>query len=154
MKEIINNSVSRFLNNVIDNIPVKKSGTYNRQDPTHFEKGDSEFTYKGVSYLVSFNNCGWGIDLTISKYSYPDLKWGKIDICEIYLTTERNFIDGKWKNVDIIIPRQKGFKGCLKLLALGFPEILKPGFKSLREQEYERYATCEDDPMGCLADYE
>ena len=154
MKEIKHETAIRLIENVLDCIPQSSSGTYNRQDPTAFSKGSVDTEYKGMRIRLSYDDCTWGITLTISKLvpRFPDVNpipeydkdfyWKEKDLGEFYLTWDRELIDGKWINVSRLIPRQKT-SGLLKFL-----HILKKNLEPVPLPVYD-----EDEGMGCPSMY-
>ena len=65
MKTLTHPSLVNLVNNLIQRIPVTKSGTYNqRQDATHFQKGFIEYKLKGWDFPVTieYSDCTWVID--------------------------------------------------------------------------------------------
>lgn len=129
MKQSEHPTLIRLLNNVVSEIPVTKRGTYNRQDPTAYEKGEKEFSYKGKDFVLTFSDCTWGIELEIFKgYYYPNSKkiWYRDYIAGFYISRESKYDKKTNRRVsyDLIIYRQKDSKGTLKLLAKAFPQCL------------------------------
>lgn len=153
-------TVVRLLHNIVNDTPVKKSGTYNRADPTYFEKGEQVFEYKGKRFYFKYNDCTWGIEIEIGKliprFDYSDVPkeeyhpfWDvEKEIAGFYISRENriNPETRRWSNYDNVIFRQGSAKGTLKLLALAFKEVLMPNFKSQKEIEYERQMNENNEP--------
>lgn len=155
MKTIQHPSFVRLLNNIVNEIPTKVSGTYNTTDPTAFEKGEMKFEYKGKRFLITFWDCTWGIEITIYKReiknievdlsdinvnSIPDWAFSEKEIAGFYINRNSRFNEEKerWEGFEEVILRQKGLKGMIGLLGSVFSQCLKPDFISLKEQLYER----------------
>jgi hypothetical protein len=119
MRIIKHLSAFRLLINVINNIPISEKGTYDKADTTQYEKGTMVFMYNEEEYIISFYDCTWGIEISISKK-------------ETLLKRIASF----YVDSDGIVLRQKGFCGCLQMLSNVFPETLRPDFISLRERGY------------------
>lgn len=86
-----------------------RSGTYNRADPTHYEKGKADFyvgdepigicpesggqEYAHVILRVEFYDCTWGVDF---KFIYSVGEEGRKDeVSKAYFDR-----DGKWLRID------------------------------------------------------
>lgn len=149
-KNITHPVVIRLLENIIDDTPMKSSGTYNRQDPTYYEKGEQVFEYKGKHFLFKYNDCTWGIEITISRvtfFPYSNKIWKHCKIGGFYLSRESHYINGHWENYTEVILRQKTSKGLFRLLAKAFPKCMKPdfiGYKRRQEEDNEMWI----DPAG------
>lgn len=87
--------LTKLLWDLVDVTPVYKTGTYNKQDPTHFEKG--QLDYRGLR-LKYFDNC-WGIDFTL---------------CTIDINKRDGVVLAKFGLYDNIVSH--GRKDCLKVL--------------------------------------
>jgi len=118
MKTIKNKTAFRLLYNIVCIIPIKKHGVYDVTDPTYFEKGEIKFQYDENDYIFKFFDSTWGIEISIIQNTPLGIK----KIASFYLDEEG------------ILLRQKGFCGCLLILAKTFPEVLHPNFISKREQ--------------------
>ena len=130
-KTIYHRSVIRLLENIVEDTPIKSSGTYNRQDPTHFEKGERRFEYKGVPFLFEYHDVTWGIEITIYRITYwPDGNsvWKHVRVGGFYLERDRE---------PRIILRQPTSKGLFLLLAKAFPECMKLDFVGFRRRRME-----------------
>lgn len=168
-RQIEHPSFLRLLNNIVSDIPVKKSGTYNRQDPTAFEKGDQDFEHNGKRFNIEFSDITWGIEITISKYvpRFPDEEeyahpnpndtflWRKKEIAGFYISRENRYdsVTSRWENYEVVILRQKGTKGMAGLLSKAFKHVLAPNFKSKKQKAYDEYMSYQDnecwtDPAG------
>lgn len=146
MKIIYHRPAIRLLENIIDDTPVKTSGTYNRQEPTYYEKGERVFEYKGIPFSFEYYDVTWGIEITVSRITYwPDGNsvWKHVRVGGFYLERDR---------VPRIILRQPTSKGLFCLLAKAFPECMKPNFKGLKtrrmEEEMEKDNEMWIDPAG------
>jgi len=128
---------------------MKSSGTYNRADPTCFEKGEMKFSYKGKKFLIRYNDCTWGVEITIYKMvcKYPQFEndsscpdhflYREEKIAGFYISRERGFEKGRgFYNYEVVVLRQKGLKGMPGLLGRAFRQCLKPDFISLKEQMF------------------
>lgn len=141
MKRIAHPFFYRMLENIVEDTPEKSSGTYNRMDPTAFSKGEQDFEYGGKRFQFCYNDVTWGIEIEIYRYHVrfpkdepnPDPKvdfwWRKQKIGGFYLDRDDK----------VVIPRQNGTKGLAFLLGRAFRHVLKPGFKSWKEIEYEKW---------------
>lgn len=141
-KESEHPTLVRLLNNVVYEIPVTQTGTYNRQDPTHYEKGQKEFSYDGKDFMVTFHDCTWGIEIEIYKVThYENSKtiWYKWLIAGFYVSRDSRYNSktDRWEGYDKIIYRQKGSKGALKLLALVFPQCLQSTYRNPFQIEWD-----------------
>lgn len=58
-----------LIKNLIDLIPSYQSGTYNRQDPTHYEKGETEV----LGLKLQYYDVSWGVELSICSYTGKEL---------------------------------------------------------------------------------
>lgn len=76
MKEIKHPIAVKLIEDLLERIPMTKNGTYNRQDPTHYEKG--EIVQDGL--LIKYWDCTWGVEVTISTES------GRVELASIYFT--------------------------------------------------------------------
>lgn len=85
--EINHPAAVRLIQTLLEYIPIKTKGTYNRADPTHYEKGELEIEIvPGLKYKLSFHDCTWGIELEIEKSLNNGWTW--IESREIYLTSD------------------------------------------------------------------
>jgi len=146
---------------IISIIPISSKGSYNKTDPTRFEKGGLEIT-KLIS--LSFYDCTWGVEVTL-----------KIKTKEYSFYLDKAFGGGK----DEVIFRDgfrpyhwKYLKGLLKKFPVAEDEMQEYYELSVIRRaivkHYEKikqpipadidsqYASREyfEDPMGCLSDYE
>ena len=67
IKEIKHKFAIELVADILKCIPVEDSGTYNQQDPTHYEKGSIEVELKGIIWKLETYDCTWGITLTINR---------------------------------------------------------------------------------------
>ena len=139
-KESSHPSLVRLFQNIVRDTPVVKSGTYNRQDPTYFEKGWQTFQYGGENFCIEYNDVTWGIEVTISRVTYfPESKaiWREKEIAGFYL--DRDY------HATTVIYRQRDSKGVIGLLMRAFHYVLNPQFEiSKNEEENEEWI----DPAG------
>ena len=155
MKTIKHPSFVRLLKAIIDDTPSTESGTYNKMDPTAFEKGEVEFDYKGNHFVLNYNDCTWGITITICKFvkRYPkklmviseNMCWVRKKIAEFYLDDQNQ----------AVYPRQRTLCGMPGLLGRVFKHCFRPDFVSAKQREYERQFNYVDDgePMTCPSCY-
>ncbi|MFA6335814.1 MAG: hypothetical protein WCX48_09760 [Bacteroidales bacterium] len=144
-KELFHPSLYRLLDNIVNDCPVTKSGTYNRQDPTHFERGEMSFEYKGAKYLFEYYDCTWGIEVTISHTR------NKKEIASFYLDWDARKYNEKlerFEKAKSVRPRQDGKGFVVILLARAFPHVLHPFYKSKKELAYEEEMEMWIDPAG------
>jgi len=73
---------------VIDRAHEYDSGTYNRQDPTHYSKSSIDFN----GFHIEINDVTWGVEITI--YSRVLGRNGKKKLAGLYFTDE-----GRQRNV-------------------------------------------------------
>lgn len=122
----------RIIYDLIDRIPIEQTGTYNRQDPTKFEKG--VLIVKGLR--IELHDCTWGVELTI--YSDANARKG-YELAGIYLSRgDRNegdelIVGNLWHNKWLLILRQIN-KDCNPI-------------------EYNNHNDYEEDPMGPVSRY-
>lgn len=122
-------SVIKLIEEVINFIPVVKSGTYNKTDPTHFEYGYLELRY---GMAVQYYDVTWGITFK--------MVFDKKREQELYLCRD--------EKESIAIFRDSWNKRGILLLKDQLATIKELGTdKSIIED-------CSEDPYGCLADYE
>lgn len=114
----------------LDNrIPIYKSGTTNKADPTAYTKGKITFKYGDQEYTITTTNC-WGTEFTL--YQKQGIK--EIQLGGIYLDTDNGGSlhprkEWDWKYLPII-------RHCVNT-----NPIIEP-------------SDSEMDPMGSLSDYE
>jgi hypothetical protein len=88
MKSIKHPVAVKLIEDLIERIPMRQNGTYNKQDPTHFERG--WITYNGLT--LKYYDCTWGVEVRICTYD------DKIELAAIYLTSD-------WGRRNELIPR-------------------------------------------------
>ncbi len=65
----------KVISNLIERVPDYKSGTYNQQDPTTFEKGSGLFNVFGNQFQVMTNDCTWGVEVEIYIVRSFSMDW-------------------------------------------------------------------------------
>ncbi len=150
MKNTKHPAAIRLIEDVLNCIGMDSSGTYNAQDPTHFEKGTLELS-NGVT--LHYNDCTWGIELTLYKKRPRKAM-------VLGIASERNYQSiylsrGFGRNDDDeLCPREDWKAGSLVFLKNLLPLIKAEGVDKEEEMAYRMSEDYEPDPMGCLADYE
>lgn len=109
MKPITHPVAIKLIRGVIDRIPIYKTGTYNRADPTHFEKGEHDMEFENDWIQIETHDCTWGVTLRIKSCQGPEK--------EIYL--DRGCFGGK----DELIPRESWKPGDLLYLRRLLPHL-------------------------------
>ena len=163
----------KLLENLVDRIGVDESGTYNRQDPTHYEKGTATFDVHGKMLRIHFNDCTWGVEIEICMLKHVPFDrlpaniweddetltaWKKSKHGTQFKMDERGitylspllsnyYLTGDWgpRNQVIIRKQAKGILKLLYQLVQKYPSV-RPTWEELMEME--------EDPMGSLSDYE
>ncbi len=138
MKNTKHPAALRLIYDVLNFIPEICSGTYNRADPTAFETGELQVNKDNK---IIYHDCTWGVEIRlINKYLKDQ---------EIYLS--RGFGPNE---EDELIPRDNWNDGSLLLLKKLLPAIKELGFDKEADRAYKNSPDYEEDPYGCLADYE
>jgi len=109
---------------IIERADEYASGTYNKNDPTHYSKSTIQFE----NYEIHFNDCTWGVEITI----YEETK----EVASLYFTDNG-------RSRDEIVIRENWEHKWFKLFDRIIAEV----------PVVERYQY-EDDGYGCLSDYE
>ncbi|HEY1871416.1 MAG TPA: hypothetical protein VGG71_10170 [Chitinophagaceae bacterium] len=133
MNRIKNKYAIKLVQELIERIPVKSKGTYNRQDPTHYEKGELDFK----DYIIEMFDCTWGVEITIHakdfRFSSPySDKFQKSAMGGIYLSQDFGY------NQSELIPRDKWDSKYFKLFQQIVKEVAPKG--RYVEHQHEREA--------------
>lgn len=120
-KDIYHPIANRIVTDLINKIPVCKRGTYNRQDPTMFQKGEIEVD----GYLLSMHDCTWGVELTIEKK-------GKV-ISDIYSTWDDH------PRRKCLVPRKSFKMKHLKLMKALSAKLPEREVSRVESEAWERF---------------
>lgn len=134
-------SVINLLEELQLRIPESSSGTYNKADPTHYEKGTLEFNQGGKDFMIAYNDCTWGVEFEL--YLKP-AKRRLVLLSGIYLSRGFGLNDPSTFH-----KRGKWIKGTFNILHKFVRDI-----PVVPEKTQEYWENHEPDPWGCLADYE
>jgi hypothetical protein len=139
MKSIKHPVAIRLFDELREYIPISSKGTYNRQDPTHYEKGSVRVKLNEVlEFEIKMSDITWGVTFEISRVWFNTKK--RKEIGKIYKDGDE-LIDHGWK------------KGMFKLTYRLLQQLKKTGI-NYHQLEMKRMENWEEDPMGSLSDYE
>lgn len=131
MKPITHPVALNVIYELIERIPIHQKGTYNKMDPTHFEKGE----LVTPAYRIKLHDCTWGVELTFYSGTNP-LHRGHKELAGIYLS--RGFAGSE----DELIPRDgwnnSWFK-TIKEINSKIPPIPQP-VHHMDEEDYHHSA--------------
>ena len=60
----------KLVHRLLDRIGEDSSGTYNKQDPTHWSKGSIEVEVNGIQYTIDAFDCTWGTTIEIESENF------------------------------------------------------------------------------------